>query len=381
MRKMLSGRWWLIGAMLLCATVGFFALAETTQAHEPPGEVQFVGQVQSLPPAGLVGDWTVVGRFGDLQIAPVTVTVHVSTTTIIEQNYGQVRVGAFVKVIGMPRADKSINARKIEVLPNPSNVIPVKFFGVIEQLPPSGLVGDWKVRVGPGEPISSTHAVAGGFLVTVHVSTTTTINQNNGQVRVGAFVKVEGWVLPDRTVNARYIEVMTPHVTPGQPVEFFGKIEQLPASGLIGDWMVTGRTVHVSAQTRIINPDKAKVGAFVHVKGVALADGTVNATHIEVRNDAPPPIVRYIKFYGIIQSLPAAGLIGDWTINGLTVHVTNTTVIDQSQGAPAVGKPVEVKGILNSDGTVNALKIEIKHTPNPTSAPFGKAGAVSQSSQ
>ena len=378
MKNVLNGRWWLIGVVILVALVGLFAMASPTQA-DTAGEVQFVGVVESLPPSGLIGDWTVRGRFNNTQAVSVTVTVHVSTTTIIEQHQGAVRVGAFVKVIGMPQPDRSVNARKIEVLPNPANVIPVKFFGVIERLPASGLVGDWGVRVGPTEPVTPTHAVTGPFIVTVHVSSTTTINQEHGAVKVGAFVKVEGWLLPDRSVNARYIEVVSPHITPGHPIEFFGKIEQLPTTGLIGDWTVTGRTVHVNQQTKIDHPEKVKVGVFVRVKGIAQSDGSINALEIEVRGEPPPP-VRYIKFYGIIQGLPASGLIGDWTVNGLTVHVTSTTVIDQSQGAPAVGKPVEVKGILNNDGTVNALKIETRRGAT-TSNSFGKAGAAVQTNQ
>ncbi|NOZ27595.1 MAG: hypothetical protein GXP39_06015, partial [Chloroflexi bacterium] len=37
--------------------------------------------------------------------------------------------------------------------------------------------------------------------------------------------------------------------------EFRGTVESLPSSGLIGDWVVSGRTVHVSAETRIDQED------------------------------------------------------------------------------------------------------------------------------
>lgn len=370
-------RWFLFGAMMVIALALFLFVADVTQAQNV-GQVRFLGVVKTLPASGLVGDWSVEGKFVWQQAVSQTVTVHVTTTTRIDQTMGQAVVGALVEVEGIPQADGSINARVIRVLPNLSNGIPIKFAGFVETLPASGLIGDWVIRVGLSEPITPTRTVNGHHLVTVHVSSATTINQDKGAVKVGAFVKVEGWVLPDRTVNARAIEVLTPPPPPGLPVEFMGRIEQLPASGLIGDWVVSGRTVHVSAQTRIENRDKAQVGAFVRVKGIALADQTVNALEIEVRSNVPPPPVRYIRFYGVVQELPGTnGWVGNWKVNGLTVQVTAQTQVRQTNGAPAVGKPVEVKGILQNDGTVNAVQIETKRAMTTTNT-FGQAGAVSK---
>jgi len=392
MKTKSAGRWWLLGVILLTAIVAPFVLAEPAQATEPP-EVHFFGVIQEMPSAGLVGDWKVRGGFMPQQAVLNTVTVHVTTTTVIDQSRGEAKVGAFVEVIGKPRADGSINANKINVLPNPGTGLPVKFFGVVEKLPTSGLVGDWTVRVGPTEPVTPTHSVgtpalavtAGASVtrtVTVHVSTATEIDQSHGNVKVGAFVKVEGLGLPDRTVNAQKIAVVEPPPPPvGKPIEFFGKIDSLPTSGLIGDWVVSSRTVHVSSTTHIIHPELAQVGAFVKVKGIVLSDGTVNAQEIEVRNAPQPPPVKYIRFYGIVQQLPTTtGWIGDWKISGLTVHVTSTTIIRQTSGAPAVGKPVEVKGVLQNDGTVNALVIETR-PGNVSNSPFGKAEAFSLPTQ
>ncbi|MBI5303319.1 MAG: hypothetical protein HY868_14385 [Chloroflexi bacterium] len=379
MRK-IPMRWLVLGALLLLALALFFSISEVTLADNAH-PVRFVGLIKSLPVSGLIGDWTIEGRYLSQQVISQTVTTHITTTTRIDQTMGAVKVGALVEVEGIAQADGSINAFLIRVLPDLSNGIPVKFFGIVDTLPASGLIGDWTIRIGLNEPITPTRTSNGHRLVTVHVTSATNIIQEEGQAKVGAFVKVEGWVLPDRTVIAREIEVKTPPPPPGLPVEFFGRIEQLPASGLIGDWTVSGRTVHVSAQTKIEHPEKAKVGAFVHVKGTALTDGTVNAREIEVRSDVPPtitPPVRYIRFYGIVQELPnTTGWIGDWKVNGLTIHVTAQTQVQQSNGAPAVGKPVEVKGILQNDGTVNALRIETKR-PITTTNTFGSASAVSK---
>ena len=53
----------------------------------------FVGQVESLPSSGLIGDWTVGGK-----------TVHVSADTKIRQNNGSVEVGSTVMVEGALQA-------------------------------------------------------------------------------------------------------------------------------------------------------------------------------------------------------------------------------------------------------------------------------------
>jgi hypothetical protein len=69
----------------------------------------------------------------------------------------------------------------------------------------------------------------------------------------------------------------------GGETSFQGAIESLPNSGLIGDWRVAGRTVHVSAATEIRQEKgSAVVGAHVEVKGTTQSDGSTNATRVEV---------------------------------------------------------------------------------------------------
>lgn len=67
--------------------------------------------------------------------------------------------------------------------------------------------------------------------------------------------------------------------------KFYGTIESLPNTpGWIGDWVVSGRTVHVTSATRIEQKKgPVAVGAYVEVKGTQQADGSVNATKIEVK--------------------------------------------------------------------------------------------------
>jgi hypothetical protein len=66
------------------------------------------------------------------------------------------------------------------------------------------------------------------------------------------------------------------------------------------------------------------------------------------------------RFEGTIESVPGAGLFGDWIISGRTVHVSQSTEIRQDKGPAVVGAQVEVRGMTQPDGSVNAYRIEVR---------------------
>src|SRR5215510_1435580 len=209
-----------------------------------------------------------------------------------------------------------------------------EFKGIVQSLPnTSSRIGDW---------------VVGGR--TVHVSALTRINQEERPIAVGVLVEVEGSLRPDGSIDAKKIKVEDDD---GE-FEFKGTIQSFP-SGLIGNWLIGGRTVHVSAATRIeIEDGPVAVGAVAEVEGFLRPDGSVDAAKIEVENDRDE-----FEFKGMIQSFPS-GLIGEWVISGRTVHVTSETDIEQENGMVAVGAMVKVEGFLRPDGSVDAKKIEVK---------------------
>ena len=223
----------------------------------------------------------------------------------------------------------------------------VKFTGVVENLPSTaGFIGDWRVS---GR--------------TVHVTSATRIEQEDGRVAIGTTVKVEGTARLDNSIDAEEIEVKEAGEDDddGQP-EFKGTIEVLPGTaGFIGDWRVGGRTIHVSASTRIEAEDgPVAVGAFVEIKGTLRADGSMDATKIEVESNVAGGDGRD-ELKGMIESLPnTQGFIGDWRVAGRTVHVSASTIIDREHGPVAVGALVEVKGTMRPDGSIDAAKIEVK---------------------
>jgi hypothetical protein len=149
--------------------------------------------------------------------------------------------------------------------------------------------------------------------------------------------------------------------------ELKGQIESLPSGGLVGDWRVAGRIVHVTATT-IINQEHgaAAVGATVEVAGTVRADGSIDATRIEVKptsaSDNPDDSNegRPITIKGMIESLPTSGLQGDWTVAGRLVHIVSSTKLKTEHGAFVVGAIVKLKGLQMSDGSIVATKVSVR---------------------
>jgi hypothetical protein len=221
--------------------------------------VSLLGPIEALPTSGLVGDWTVGGK-----------TVHVTDATMVNQMAAPAAVGATVEVQGTLQSDGSIDALHLEVIPSrppgPPTARPATLVGLIDALPASGLIGDWTVRG-----------------VTVHVTSTTTVDQTDGSIAVGTAVLVHGTLQTDGSIDASSVEALKQPGTPPKNVSFCGLIKSLPASGLIGDWTVDTVTVHVDASTTI---DQSKgtpaANTPVRVSGVLQTDGSVNATEIVV---------------------------------------------------------------------------------------------------
>lgn len=311
---------------------------------------EMVGVVRALPERGLVGDWIVN-----------TTTVHVTERTEIDQERGRVVVGAIVRVKGERRTDGSLAATEIEVIVSPARGSLVKFYGVVKALPrvmvksavkatlAGSLVGDWQV----GD-------------VVVHVSADTEIDEEHGAVTVGSLVEVTGMRRSDGSVDARRIEVKMPRPSTETPVAFPGVIDQLPENGLIGEWVVSGRKVRVTADTEIDQEHgAAAVGAYVQVKGILGTDGVVKAREIEVKGRPEVGTGVYVRFRGVVDAVTTSQddkydirvRVSDTDFR--VVHIGPRTRVDTEHGALEVGKVVEVKGVRLADASVDALSIEV----------------------
>ena len=294
-------------------------------------DFEFTGTVQKLPATGLVGDWMVGGT-----------TVHVTTATKIDQEDGPIAVGTVVQVQGTKRADGSVDAQEIEVQ-DEGQQNQVHFKGTITALPnTTGFIGDWTV---------------GGK--TIHVTSATRIDQEEGPVVLGAFISVEGTQRPDGSIDASKIEILSNPAGDDGHAELEGTVQSLPNTpGFIGDWMVSGRIVHVTTATVIDQEEgQVAVGAQVEVKGNLETNNSIDATKIEVKGQQDEQ--QEVGMKGSIQSLPHdSDMTGDWVVNTTTVHVTTSTRLVNPHGIFTVGGHVKVKGTMRSDGSIDAMRIK-----------------------
>lgn len=127
--------------------------------------------------------------------------------------------------------------------------------------------------------------------------------------------------------------------------ELKGRIEAMPAGGLLGEWVIAGRTFLVTEATRI-REDKgpAAVGVCVEVEYSGSAAPFL-AKKIATKSDddcdgGPPPSEQ--EAFGIVQSKPAHGLIGAWTIGGVAYQAYPGVKFKQRHGPLVVGACAKV---------------------------------------
>lgn len=342
---------------------GSILASRIQREEEERPEIEFQGMVEEILPNG----YRIAGY-----------TVIVTTTTRIE---GSITVGAFVKVEGIPQPDGTILATHIRLREE------VKFTGVVEAILSNGYqvsgrtvvvtdltkvkdpvaVGDWvevkgflqgdgsilareiKVKKAPKsiqvefkgtveEILPNGYRVSG---ITVVVTTTTRVD---GPIAVGTFVEVKGVFRPDGSVLALRIHVERPEREKAE-MEFKGTVEEILPNG----YRVSGRTVVVTATTRVDGP--IMVGTFVEVKGILQPDGTILALRIHVEDEDKAK--GEVEFKGVVEEILPDG----YRIAGRIVRVDASTQID---GAITVGAFVEVKGFVQDDGSIRAVRIHLE---------------------
>lgn len=300
--------------------------------------IKFRGTIESLPLGpGLIGDWRVSERL-----------IRVTAMTVIRQQRNAVAVGIDVTIQGFERNDGSLDAIEIVTENSPNNAS--RFTGVVESLPSNPeRIGDWTVS---GR--------------TVRVTVDTRIDEDRGRVAVGSIVEVKGAPQSDGSIVAAEIEVKSAMAgNAGSHVKFFGVIEVLPEDDdLAGEWRVSGRRVEVDGKTKIRREDGVEpaIGRVVEVNGRVGEGGVVSARMIVVKGTMHGGLAQH---FGVIESLPEdAQFVGDWTVGGKTVHVTERTMIKREYRGVAVGAIVEVRGRIESDGSITAVRIEVKQGAN-----------------
>jgi hypothetical protein len=261
--------------------------------------------------------------------------------------------------------------------------------GRIEARPAGTLIGSW--------------TVAGTSFVT---NSNTEFRQDKGAFAIGVCVEVEyvgaaqpftatkiasksdddcgGGSSPTGTPSTGTPSTGTPGATPsvtpsgtpspGSEREVYGRIEQMPSSGLIGTWVVGGVSYSTSGGTEF----KQRNGPFVLGACVKIHYGTGNSPfpvrELETESTADctgnsgTPVstpgstatstpTGEREVYGTVDSFPA-GLVGNWMINGVTYITTGSSEFKQEDGAFAVGACVKLH-VQNN--TIRELETEQRY--------------------
>lgn len=241
-----------ISAFILLVLALAGALVQPASAKD--GVVEIFGPIKSLPNGNsLIGDW-VIGAS----------TVKVNSSTVIKQELGPARVGAIVEAKATPQSDGSLVATKVEVKQSSGGGGYIVIHGIINSLPGADFIGDWTV---------SNRKIT--------VTTATQFDQTRGGFAVGVRVEVEGFLQTDGTISASKIKTRPEDAF--EDFKFFGTIGSLPnTANLVGDWTVSGRTVHVTSATKLEQErQRIAVGVYVIVEAIPQADGSVTATEIK----------------------------------------------------------------------------------------------------
>jgi Cu/Ag efflux protein CusF len=234
--------------------------------------------------------------------------------------------------------------------------------------------------------------------VVVGVTTSTLIRMQGKVVNVSALVvgsrvEVEAVQKADKSLVAISIDVESP--TSLAKVE--GTVTAVAADHLTvhtksGDNITVGVNADtiIRAHDQRIGLSDIKTGDHVYVDARVNADGTFTALRIEVQNQHDGGNDNHtVDLTGLIASISSGSI--SVTAGGKTVvvKISSTTIIRRGSTtlSPAdlkVGNPVEVKGQLNTDGSVAATLIQVadtgtNHPPEPVSI-SGTVTAVSATS-
>ncbi|MCB0128219.1 MAG: hypothetical protein KDE58_38400, partial [Caldilineaceae bacterium] len=241
------------------------------------------------------------------------------------------RVPAFIAVLVLTFGMALLGSKQVALAGESNHT------GLVESMPSNGLQGNW---------------IVGGVRFVTNGSTE--FRQEKGALAVGVCAEVE-YVGSAQPYTATKIAskssddcngsgTATPSVTPdstpspGSEREVYGRVERMPAPGLVGDWVVNGVTYRTSSSTEFEQRSGPfVVGACVKIhynansnpfpvremRSESTADCTnSNATPVSTpsaTSTSTPSGEREI--YGLVESMPG-NRVGNWVINGVTYVAT-----------------------------------------------------------
>ncbi len=241
--------------------------------------------------------------------------------------------------------------------------------GTVESAPSEGRVGQWTVR---GRSFTADSG--------------TEFDEDEGAIQLGACVKVDYTVRADGTYRASEIDSEPASDCGGNSgggddnggdddddLKRYARVDVMPTSGFIGEWTIGGTVYAADSNTYFEQEDGGfRVGACVEVEYVTGTPPLAKEIKTESSykcdgqgsdDDDDDNSIGFPKgeFYGVIRSLPANGLTGEWLIGSIAISVTGQTKLEAERGPFEVGMLVEVKFYTNDKDENIALKIETKY--------------------
>lgn len=301
------------------------------------------GVVESMPISGTIGAWTVSSKV-------YTVTAQ----SELKQEYGAFDIGRCVKIHLVAGTTDTVREMETERS--------YKCDGSDDDdgsEPPAGVIGKGELY---GELKSFPQDLIGIWEVGTLIFTATTDTEfktKNGPFTVGETVKVEFYILQDGTFLAREIKTAMPdwddddqgdddhegdqHGGRGEG-HAFGVIEQLPAGGLIGTWVVAGIPYTVTEHTEL----KARGGTFAISETVKIefrldSSGGRVAKEIKLKSGQGGSMPEASTFVGFVEAMPETGYVGLWIVSGAEFSGTMQSKFKEDHGVLTVGAYVKVE--------------------------------------
>ena len=319
------------------------------------GETKVYGLLEDRPTDVVTGTWIIDGM-----------AYTVTESTVLSTENGSLEVGACVEVEvseGDPTVATQISTEdmsKCTGQPGDDDDHEddyIKKYGVIEVRPEGVLTGTWVIS---GVTYTATESTEfetdyGGFMPEQCVKTVVLSSEPTVLVRLST---VEPY-----KCGGQHEDDHSDHRD-----KFFGRVEALPEDGLIGLWVIGGKSISVTEETKLFAKIPFTVGVTVKVEFNTTMSDTMVASQINLiygiyRRDHHPDghfgdhDGNEGQAYGIVESRPLSDVVGVWVIGGIPYSVTEQTNFDDGV-IPSVDDMVKVKYFVQDDGGRLAFKIE-----------------------
>lgn len=311
-------RWnWLLAVVLLLAAV----LAPALPAMAAPDatfDLKFSGVINAVP-AAAGESWFVAGY-----------ELAADSATQIRLTVGPAVAGMWADVTADRLPDGSLLLTHIVV-----KAPEVRLKGPLTAKPEGG-IGAW--------------TVAGQ---TVLVTADTIFSLRTAPIVVGQWVEVHAIEAPAGVLTA----VRMRGIEATEYAEVYGAIQSVSAS----QWLLS--SIPVAATDGAIILGEPATGLLAHAACNLTEDGQLSARVFRVDWQEPTGRLQPVAFSGIVQTLPADGLIGLWMVNGQATIVQDATQIFQAKGLVQVGAHVHVEGYRGAEAVV-ATSITVLTSPS-----------------